>query len=309
MTSNFTTIQISAIVCTRNRVDYLAKSLQSLIDQSLSPSLFEIIIVDNGSEDTTKVYVDTLLNKSSEYSINYIFEPVVGLSKARNSGCAAAHGEYVAFLDDDAIASRLWLENILAAFKRAGPAVKCVGGKIDLIWEKERPAWLYDALLSPLGKLDISQSCCLLSHGQYLFGGNFAILRSALEEAGMFNTMLGRRGIMLMSNEEVELQNRLFENGYERYYDPEILIFHHARKECISRIWHLRRRYCQGVSEGIQLGCTDNEHGIDIGQSISFIKHAFWELLFDINGVAVFVRLMNIAYHIGRTYGIARNRS
>ena len=44
-------IQISVILATRNRAPYLRKALQSLVGQTLSPDLFEIIVVDNGSQD------------------------------------------------------------------------------------------------------------------------------------------------------------------------------------------------------------------------------------------------------------------
>src|SRR5204863_8136925 len=63
-----------------------------------------------------------------------------GLSGARNTGIGLAHAEVVAFLDDDAIAAPDWLERLLAGY--ADPKVMGVGGKIDPLWPKGRPAWL-----------------------------------------------------------------------------------------------------------------------------------------------------------------------
>jgi len=50
-------IQISAIICTYNRADYLRKALQSLCEQSLSTDCYEILVVDNHSTDNTKQIV------------------------------------------------------------------------------------------------------------------------------------------------------------------------------------------------------------------------------------------------------------
>ena len=94
-------VQISAVVCTHNRAAYLRKALQSLVDQTMAQELYEIIVVDNASTDGTKQVV-------SEYSgasnLRCLYEPVIGLSRARNTGWGNARGEYVAYLDDDAVA-------------------------------------------------------------------------------------------------------------------------------------------------------------------------------------------------------------
>jgi polysaccharide pyruvyl transferase WcaK-like protein len=62
-----------------------------------------------------------------------------GASGARNSGVEASHGQVVAFLDDDAVASATWLEAVLAHF--ANPHVVGVGGRIVPLWEGSRPRW------------------------------------------------------------------------------------------------------------------------------------------------------------------------
>src|ERR1022692_2910808 len=62
-----------------------------------------------------------------------------GASGARNTGVAASHGELVAFLDDDAVASPGWLEALLCHF--ADTSVVGVGGRLDPLWVNSRPRW------------------------------------------------------------------------------------------------------------------------------------------------------------------------
>lgn len=242
--------ELSVIICTRNRLDYLRKALASLQEQTISASEFEIVVVDNGSHDGTAEYIQQL--KEQHVPITYVFEPKLGLSHARNTGSMVASGKYLAFLDDDAIAARQWVQNICDLFSTGGNEIGCAGGKIDLIWETSRPAWLHDGLLIQLGNLDIAEHRIVLSPDQYLFGGNFAICKQVLKDAGFFDPHFGRQGNKLISNEEIELQNRLILLGISRVYDPEIVVHHHAKAECVSKRWYVRRCFWQGVSETLQ---------------------------------------------------------
>ena len=103
-------VRISAVVCTLNRATYLARAVESLVNQTYPKEYYEIIVVDNGSTDNTREVVEQF---SQCAIIRYIYEPVKGLSQARNTGWQAAAGKYVAYLDDDAIARPRWLEKML----------------------------------------------------------------------------------------------------------------------------------------------------------------------------------------------------
>lgn len=295
--------EISAVICTRNRLPYLRKALDSLNVQTLSRSQYEIVVVDNGSSDATAAYV---LAQAREWpGLQYVSEPRVGLSAARNTGCRASSGRYLAFLDDDGIATPLWLESICRAFEAGGSSIGCIGGKIDLIWEKDRPPWLHDALLGPLGKLDVSPEPMLLPDGRYLFGGNFAIAKDLLEAIGGFDPDLGRRGKRLTSNEEVELQNRLARRGYSRLYDPEIFVYHHARAECISKRWYLRRRFWQGASECIEEVRSAEEKRESLSSCLRYMYKAVKEM---VRIDATFDSALDFSYYAGRGFGLSRSR-
>ena len=92
---------ISVIVVTYNRACFLKDALESIKRQTFTD--YEIIVVDDGSTDNTKVIVE-------EYEgIRYIYQEHGGISKARNTAIKAAKGEWIATLDSD----DLWKEDKL----------------------------------------------------------------------------------------------------------------------------------------------------------------------------------------------------
>ena len=95
-------MKISVIIPTYNRKKTLARAIQSVINQSLSP--FEILIIDDGSNDGTEEWV-----KENFQNIKYIYQNNRGVSSARNIGIENANGDWVAFLDSD----DEWLSNKL----------------------------------------------------------------------------------------------------------------------------------------------------------------------------------------------------
>lgn len=103
----------------------LVRNLQSLADQDFDPSLYEIIVVDNGSTDHTKDVVESC---GARCVIRYVHEGVPGLDRARNAGVRAAAGNIVAITDDDVIVHRDWLSTMVAEFQ-ADPELYVVCGK------------------------------------------------------------------------------------------------------------------------------------------------------------------------------------
>lgn len=87
------TMNISVIIPTYNRCDLLQRALQSVIAQTASA--FEIIVVDDGSDDATATLV------KQHKHIRYYYQPNGGVSAARNLGIKQAKGDWLAFLDAD----------------------------------------------------------------------------------------------------------------------------------------------------------------------------------------------------------------
>jgi len=111
-------MNISVVITTFNRPDYLKLSLQSAIDQSYNA--YEIIVIDdNSTADYTKV-----LDFFKDYPIRYIkLDVSSGANAARNKGVSIAKGDVVAFLDDDDIWLNIYLERHLDQYRTGADAV------------------------------------------------------------------------------------------------------------------------------------------------------------------------------------------
>ena len=92
---------ISVIICTYNRADLLTDVLQTVCEQTLERSEYEVIVVDNNSTDDTSAVSHTFVARYS--NVRYCFEPQQGLSHAPNRGWREARGDVVIYLDDDCI--------------------------------------------------------------------------------------------------------------------------------------------------------------------------------------------------------------
>ena len=127
---------VSIVICvyTLDRWDDIADAIVSARTQTL-PALEIIVVVDHNPElrdRLTKTFSDITI-------IDNQFTR--GLSGARNTGISLARGKIVAFLDDDAIADRNWLDKMIVHFDR--PEVIGVGSR-------SLPMWLGDpAVLVP----------------------------------------------------------------------------------------------------------------------------------------------------------------
>lgn len=242
-------LAISAIICTHNRADYLPRAIQSLVDQTLNADQYEIIVVDNASTDGTVAVVDAIAHWP--HVIRYCHEPQLGLSHARNHGYHQARGQYVAYLDDDAIASPDWLAAILAAWHISSPQVGLMGGKVLPIWEGDRPPWLRAQLLPYLSVLDLASTPVTLNAQQYVVGANMTLPKALLAEIGGFQVGLGRRGKNLLSDEEFLLKQQLEVRGYVTRYQPSLVVHHHIPRERLQQRWFLKRFFWQGVSKAL----------------------------------------------------------
>jgi len=87
--------EISAIITTFNRANFLKKAIRSALNQTFKD--FELLILDNNSTDETETVVKGFPDKK----IKYIKHRPLNISQARNLGIKEAKGKYIAFLDDD----------------------------------------------------------------------------------------------------------------------------------------------------------------------------------------------------------------
>lgn len=220
--SNFTSGElspvISVIVCTYNREKVLGACCRSLVEQSCSAGRFEVIIADNGSTDNTRQIITKFIEDPALNHFRTLNVPEVGLSHARNAGVAAASGEFVAFIDDDARAPAHWIEEACRIIRAENPDI--FGGPAYPLFPDNKPEWFKESYairgeMGPSGPL---------KEDGFLIGTNIFFRKSLIENYGGFNPELGMRGNQIAYHEETHLINRARAEGHKIWYSNELAV-------------------------------------------------------------------------------------
>ena len=249
--------KLSVVVCTYNRADCILDALNSLVHQTLSMQLFEVLLVNNNSTDNTAELCENFASDKPEFNYRYIVEHNQGLSYARNRGIVEACGEIIVFMDDDAVAEPDYLEKMLAFFSDLPNAAAC-GGRIYPRFESRRPRWMSSFLLALTSSIDLGNKVKIFSHRQFPVGANMAVRKTMFERYGVFNTDLGRRGNSLDGAEEKDLFYRLTANGEKIYYLPDTIVYHYVPDRRLTFDFFKRQAIGIGKSERIRAKTISN---------------------------------------------------
>jgi glucosyl-dolichyl phosphate glucuronosyltransferase len=247
---------LTIAIPTRNGARTIADALASVTGQ-LCPG-DELVVIDDGSTDDTARVVRHWLS-SHNRSGRLIQIDHSGLSAARNCALGAADTDVVCFLDDDELAGDGWVQNLRAAWRRAGDRVGVVGGPMRAMWPEERPVWLHDDLLHVVTVLDLGPRRHKLDQGAftgYVWGGNMSVRVEAANQVGEFDETLGPRPGQVISasrGEEEEFQDRLAAAGWEVWYEPSAQIRHRIAPERL-RASYFRQTYKRAAVLDLQAG-------------------------------------------------------
>src|SRR3990172_1565155 len=248
---------ITAILCTYNRCEILAKALTSAAALVLLQSIdWEILVVDNNSSDRTREVTEDFCRRYPG-RFRYLFEPQQGKSFALNSGIREARGEVLAFMDDDAIVEPDWLENLTKTLRNREWAG--VGGRIFPEWSCAPPPWLPREsryALAPLVAFDLGEQPHELVEAP--FGANMAFRREMFEKYGGFRTDLGPHADCLISNEDSEFGNRLLAAGERLRYEPSAVVRHPVAQNRLQKDYFLAWWFNKGRSNTRQFGNPPN---------------------------------------------------
>ncbi len=244
-------IVATVVVCTHNRVDFLAPLVTAVRNERIDHR-FELVIVDSASSDATPA-VAAALATGDEPRVRWERLDRPGLCGARNRGLEVAAGGVVVFLDDDAIPHPGWLAAIAQPF--AEPEVGAVGGPVSLRFPQTPPPWLTEPLRGYLTAYDLGPTATEIEYTvgmqQFPRGANMAVRRTAARDVGGFRAMFERRGRRLRSNDELDLCYRLQARGWRLRYAPEASADHVVLAERLRPEWFLRRFSAQGTSDAL----------------------------------------------------------
>ncbi|MER7957028.1 glycosyltransferase family 2 protein [Streptomyces sp. NPDC096030] len=244
----------SVVICvyTEDRWEDILAAVGSVRDQS-RPAREILLVVDHNERLRARLtarFTDGA-DRTEEVRVLANAGPR-GLSSGRNTGIAAARGEFVAFLDDDAVAERDWLRYFAEAYD--DPRVMAVGGRTVPAWASgRRPDWFpeeFDWVVGctyrglPPGRARVRN----------VLGGNASFRRTAFDAAGGFATGIGRDGDRRpLGCEETELCIRLS----QALPDAVLLIddrsvIHHKVPSARERFGYFRTRtYAEGLSKAL----------------------------------------------------------
>lgn len=208
---------LSVIVCTYNRAELLRMTLDSLAGQTLDRSRYEVIVIDDGSQDETRQCVESF---SERLHIKYFFQKNAGLASAKNHGIFASRGEILFFMDDDDIAAPTLLEEHLKTHESYPDSNYAVLNYTT--WEPGLP-------VTPLMHFVAEVGCFLfyypyIKHGDildytYFWGGRSSCKRAFLIEHGVFNA------VFRFGCEDIELGYRLSKHGLKVVYNRKAVSY------------------------------------------------------------------------------------
>lgn len=222
-----TDIQISVVMCTRNRADQLRRALSSAAAMTAPVGLaWEFVLVDNGSTDHTPAVVEEF---RSSLPIRRVEEPEAGLSNARNRGVAEARGTHLLWTDDDVVIDPGWLMAYVAAIA-AYPEAAFFGGRVEPALESALPTWWsenYAVLSGVLAERDLGSVMRLLTgrDGDLPYGASFAI-SAAEQRRHPYDPDLGVGPKVARLSEETAVLAAMVAEGSMGVWVPEAKVKH-----------------------------------------------------------------------------------
>lgn len=216
---------VTVLLSTLNNADRLSQTLQGFTRLRIPEGVeWEVVVTNNGSTDHTA----TVLNEwRDRLPLRQVWEPLRGLSRARNAALAAARGEFVIFTDDDVTVPVEWVAEYLRAYREKGPGYY-FGGPIDCAMDGPPPPeeWVRIAPASVLG-LDWGTEEHELSRGQFFTAANWACAADPLRQAGGFDVRMGLGASQgPKGGEENDLMERLGQRGLRSWYLPRTRVVH-----------------------------------------------------------------------------------
>jgi glycosyltransferase involved in cell wall biosynthesis len=219
-----TTMQVSVVVPTYRRSANLPRLVAALEAQTLAYEAFEVVIVDNGSDDDTPAVLAALAAASPLQLVPLRIEVNEGPARARNLGWRSSTAPYVAFTDDDCVPRPDWLAQAVAT-ALATPDLGVLQG----------------ATLQPAGSPERTMRSVVretLAPSPYFEGCNLVFPRAVLERTGGFDESFP------FSGEDTAAGWAAVEDGGRWVFDETAAVEHDVTERPLT--WHLMMAWREG---------------------------------------------------------------
>jgi glycosyltransferase involved in cell wall biosynthesis len=162
--------KISVIIPVYNGEKTLKPCLDSVLNQTYKD--YEVIVIDNDSTDKTKEIIMNFQKKNKK--LIYLFEPVIGIGAARNTGEKKAKGDIILMTDSDCIVPKNWIGEMIKAIKGHDAIQGFQKSISDIYWSRYKQInseekYKNEKMRNPIGKIDTK---------------NFGIKKNVLEKIG-----------------------------------------------------------------------------------------------------------------------------
>jgi glycosyltransferase involved in cell wall biosynthesis len=217
-------------ICTHNGGHRAVRVLEALAKQTAPTEKWEVMVIDNGSTDDTASVMATMLKQLFPEHGRVVYEPELGTAIGRRRASIEARGEVICFLDDDNIPDPDFVEQALRLFSER-PKMGAVGGRLIAEWEKPASALANVVAVDMLGVTALGDEAFLISHPGWGPAGaglciRTGLLRRVLADSSFCAEIGGRRGNSLGSGCDMALSVKVYQAGYDRWYDPALRVRH-----------------------------------------------------------------------------------
>lgn len=239
-------VRLGVVICTWNRADLLAATLDSLAAQHLPDDCtVDVLVVDNNSQDDTLARLKARAPAWQLGRLHALCEPRQGkqfalntaIRRARELGC-----ELLAFSDDDILFPPDWLVQACTTFRDGATAL--AGGRTLLEWPPTgRPAWYDDSMAAIVGGVDLGeQRLAPPPPGYAPAGANLVARASLFERVGGFSEAHFR-------HMDAEFGQRCLARGEVLAYEPQLQVTAPVDPAMLTRRYFRRWSFKSGISD------------------------------------------------------------
>jgi len=301
-------MKVSVVVCTYspNMFTHFIECVESLLNQTYKN--IEIICIVDGNRGYFEMIKERKGELFKERGIKLLLNSKnLGLLESRNRGARLATGDIIAFIDDDAIAEKNWIKELVKMYRMGAIAA---GGKLLPLWIAKKPRWLPEEFYWLIGAthLGFPEE---VTEVRNTFGSNLSFRRDVFLELGGFNTRMGGiKGSKMLQGGETELCERMRRKyGRGVMYNPNAIVYHKIFERRTKICFLVKRAFWQGYSKAVMKSVVKK-----IDEEKDFLKYLLIDRttarlggfirgsVEDLSKLA-FIWLFTLLVGVGYTYG------
>jgi teichuronic acid biosynthesis glycosyltransferase TuaG len=232
--------KVSIIMPAYNAENYIAQSIDSVIQQSYAH--WELIVVDDGSTDTTAAIVSALIQEDNR--IKYYYQPNKKQAAARNLGISQSTGDWIAFLDADDLWSPDKLATQIRYIQEVEADVFYTGGYV--VDENGHQLSEYSTVFGHYSGVDM--------YKQLYFSNPVPILSVLVKKSWVSKTGPQDENIQIAGCEDWDYWIRLAHNGASFFGIPEKLFHYRINPQGTSRkVLQMKRAECFALYKNLEI--------------------------------------------------------